>query len=308
MVAEAFLRGNLHTHSTRSDGDSDPAVVYAWYRDHGYAFVAMTDHNSVTDPAEFRALATPTFTLLRGEEVTMTAEGKPVHVNAICASRSIGGGQFTDKPAALAWAIGQVHGAGGVALVNHPNFEWALDEALLVGMPRAELVEIASGHPYVRWRGEATRPSAEALWARHLDAGGDAAPGAVDDAHHLLPDAEVEGEPARPGKAWVEVFGGDRAEAAICAALREKRFVASTGVSLRRLVVDGAAFEVEPAVDARVEFVGEGSRVLAEARAGAGKPARHDLGAATSGYVRARVTADDGAQAWTKAYRVLAAR
>ena len=41
-----FRRGNLHTHSNRSDGDSDPADVYAWYRDHGYDFVALTDHNS----------------------------------------------------------------------------------------------------------------------------------------------------------------------------------------------------------------------------------------------------------------------
>src|SRR5664279_2217371 len=39
-----FWRGNLHTHSTRSDGHLDPAETVAWYRDNGYDFVALTDH------------------------------------------------------------------------------------------------------------------------------------------------------------------------------------------------------------------------------------------------------------------------
>src|SRR5262245_25478622 len=28
-----FRRGNVHTHTNRSDGDSDPIDVYTWYRD-----------------------------------------------------------------------------------------------------------------------------------------------------------------------------------------------------------------------------------------------------------------------------------
>ena len=39
-----FWRGNLHTHSTRSDGHLDPAETVGWYRDNGYDFVALTDH------------------------------------------------------------------------------------------------------------------------------------------------------------------------------------------------------------------------------------------------------------------------
>src|SRR5262249_42587613 len=38
----SFRRGNLHTHSNRSDGDAEPLEVYKWYRDHGYAFVLIT--------------------------------------------------------------------------------------------------------------------------------------------------------------------------------------------------------------------------------------------------------------------------
>jgi histidinol phosphatase-like PHP family hydrolase len=39
-----FYKGNLHTHSTRSDGAREPADVCAAYRDAGYDFLALTDH------------------------------------------------------------------------------------------------------------------------------------------------------------------------------------------------------------------------------------------------------------------------
>src|SRR5699024_2617039 len=33
-----FQRGNLHTHTSASDGDAPPAEVIRWYKAHGYAF------------------------------------------------------------------------------------------------------------------------------------------------------------------------------------------------------------------------------------------------------------------------------
>ena len=43
-----WLRGNLHTHSLWSDGDQFPEVALLWYRDHGYDFVAVSDHNTLS--------------------------------------------------------------------------------------------------------------------------------------------------------------------------------------------------------------------------------------------------------------------
>lgn len=42
-----WYRGNLHTHSLWSDGDDYPEMIAAWYREHGYDFVAMTDHDVI---------------------------------------------------------------------------------------------------------------------------------------------------------------------------------------------------------------------------------------------------------------------
>ena len=39
-----FWRGNLHTHSNRSDGVLPPKEVCHRYREEGYDFIALTDH------------------------------------------------------------------------------------------------------------------------------------------------------------------------------------------------------------------------------------------------------------------------
>lgn len=50
-----WFRGNTHTHSTLSDGEWPLEKVVAFYRDRGYAFLAMTEKRS---PAPFRDLMT----------------------------------------------------------------------------------------------------------------------------------------------------------------------------------------------------------------------------------------------------------
>lgn len=48
MAAEPPLRwwkGNLHTHSFWSDGDDFPEMIAAWYKERGYHFLAISDHN-----------------------------------------------------------------------------------------------------------------------------------------------------------------------------------------------------------------------------------------------------------------------
>lgn len=40
-----WWKGNLHTHTFWSDGNDFPEMVAAWYADHGYNFLALSDHN-----------------------------------------------------------------------------------------------------------------------------------------------------------------------------------------------------------------------------------------------------------------------
>src|SRR5439155_11440491 len=40
-----WWKGNLHTHSLWSDGDDYPEMIVDWYKQHGYHFLALSDHN-----------------------------------------------------------------------------------------------------------------------------------------------------------------------------------------------------------------------------------------------------------------------
>jgi hypothetical protein len=42
---ERWWRGNLHTHTLWSDGDEFPEMIVEWYRNNGYHFLALSDHN-----------------------------------------------------------------------------------------------------------------------------------------------------------------------------------------------------------------------------------------------------------------------
>jgi hypothetical protein len=44
-----YWKGNLHTHTFWSDGDDFPEMVVDWYKQHGYQFLALTEHNIIAD-------------------------------------------------------------------------------------------------------------------------------------------------------------------------------------------------------------------------------------------------------------------
>ena len=44
-----WYKGNLHTHTYWSDGDDFPEMVADWYKSHGYDFLALSDHNILSD-------------------------------------------------------------------------------------------------------------------------------------------------------------------------------------------------------------------------------------------------------------------
>jgi hypothetical protein len=302
LDVSAFQRGNIHGHSSRSDGNVPPEDVYRFYREHGYQFTSLTDHNQLTQPDEFKAQERKDFVLLPGEEVTIYVGKVPVHVNGICTKRAIGNSRFEDIHTALTWAVAQVRAQDAVALINHPNFEWALKAGDLGFGREAHLVEIWSAHPYVNTEGDATRPSEEAIWDQTLTDGLGFAPAAVDDSHHYKPDDK---EPtARPGRGWVYTFGGETKKKSICDALRAGRLYASNGGVFTRIKLDRGALTVWPdGAGGTVDFVGSGGRVLDTQRPDAGASASY-AAKGGEGYVRARLVRADGKKAWTRAYRV----
>lgn len=54
--APRYWKGNLHTHSLWSDGDQFPEMIADWYVERGYNFLALTDHNVISQGMRWMAL------------------------------------------------------------------------------------------------------------------------------------------------------------------------------------------------------------------------------------------------------------
>jgi hypothetical protein len=304
LDVRAFHKGNLHAHSTESDGDVPPEAVYRWYRSRGYAFAALSDHNTRIDPAVYAHLERPGFKLLPAEEITMLGGGRQVHVNAVCTRTRIGGGTYGSKGEALGRAIAEIDAQGGVALVNHPNFDRSLSAEDLWAGRGAHLLEIWSGHPYVYSSGVDERPSHEVLWAELLTRGATFHGVAVDDAH-VFASGKLPGKSALPGRGWIATYaepGADVDRASTCDAIRRGRFYSSSGAAIARIAVSGSTVAVWPAdPTATVLFLGPDGAVL-DVDYGGADGARFTL-RGEEAWVRARVEQPDGARAWTQAFR-----
>lgn len=53
----AWYRGNTHTHTFWSDGNDFPEMAAHWYKQHGYQFVVLTDHNIMPDREGWKDVA-----------------------------------------------------------------------------------------------------------------------------------------------------------------------------------------------------------------------------------------------------------
>jgi hypothetical protein len=284
----AWLKGNLHTHTLESDGDSTPEEVARWYRQHGYDFLAVTDHDKLTKIAAPAGLL-----LIPGEEITDRLQKRSLHVNALGITTAIKPQGGASVVQVLQRNVDAVRKAGGIALINHPNFGWAFGSDELLQIEGAALLEIASGHPFVNMLGP---PAVEEMWDVLLTAGKRIYGVAVDDMHHLKSpwDTYV----ALPGKAWVVVRAEKNETKAILTALERGEFYASTGVELEHFSATQKELHVrvreKNTAHYRVRFIGARGRVLQETD---GATARYTI-RGDEGYVRAKVIDSNGKMAW----------
>lgn len=317
-----WYRGNTHVHTSNSDGNRAPDDVVRWYREHGYDFLVITDHEYITDPARLNALygRAGKFLVIRGQEVTQqvadsTHPGGPIqaHVTGIGISRVVaplgdhGIAHGVTLARTYAHALAEIRAATGIAVINHPNFRWSVQLADLMHLPDSTLFEVWNAQPRINNLGGSDGSghaslSTDALWDSLLTHGVLLFGVASDDAHDFRREAFEGPETTHPGGGWVMVRADTLTPEAIIAALRAGRFYASTGVTLADYSVTPREIRVviqrppRPRDDRRfvTRFIGRGGRVLAEVP---GMEARYEI-EGDEGYVRATVTDSNGRRAW----------
>lgn len=233
-----WFKGNLHTHTNKSDGDSSPETVVDWYSNNKYDFLVLSDHNHLTilDSDQTKLLLIP------GEEITLNLP-YTIHINAIGIKKVIEPTIRSTKAKTLQANIDNIISAGGLAEINHPNFRWALNEKDLIQVRGAHFLEVFNGNYNTHNYGGGGKKSVEEMWDEMLSKKIKIWGVAVDDSHHF----KEEFAPHRhnPGRGWVEVFAENLSEKDILDSMRNGNFYFSNGVKFKNIKFNKEKIEIK---------------------------------------------------------------
>jgi hypothetical protein len=294
-----WYKGNLHTHTTNSDGDSTPHDVATWYREHGYQFLVLTDHNVFTDPTGLNSIhaAKDRFVLIPGEEVTDTYLQKQIHINAFNLNKELLPRHGASVAETIQNNVSLIREAKALPSLNHPNFHWSVTAEDMLKVNGLTMFEVYNGHPTVNNVGGGGERSMDELWDVLLTANKRTWGIAVDDAHVFK---RIGQEFSNPGRGWVCVRSRSLAKDSITAALEAGDFYASNGVNLRDVKITPSEYriEIEAAKHEKftTRFIGADGKVLASTYDTI--PTYRFQG--NEKYVRARVDSSFGHSAWTQ--------
>lgn len=127
-----WYRGDLHCHTFHSDARGAPETLHAAAKQAGLDFLAIADHNTITQRRYFHPQSSPDLVFIRAMEVT-TAEG---HANVY------GVDEWIDfrmtKPSDAHTLARLVHDKGGLLSINHdkPPIAWEYE------LPEADCQEV----------------------------------------------------------------------------------------------------------------------------------------------------------------------
>lgn len=236
-----WYRGNLHTHTIVSDGKRTPAEAVAFYRDHGYDFVALTDHMVFAETAD---LGSDDFLVIPSIEVHGDdPESRIYHLVGL--GGDLEPGEHLESLDSLEIAVEQLLGRGALVHFAHPYWAGQLAHHLaeVDGVMGLEVYNAVCDIGYHKGYSNQT-------WDDLLTAGRRIWGLAVDDAHWL---------PWRPdaGLGWVMVRAPELTQEAILEALRLGRFYASTGPEIHNVRVENGEVTIRCSPAVLISAIGE---------------------------------------------------
>ncbi len=283
-----FYRGNLHTHSTRSDGALPPEAVVEAYQQQGYDFLALTDHflDSFGFPiTDTRALRSPDFTTLLGAELhaPRTELGMPWHIIAVGLPLDFAPPAADETGPALA---SRAAASGAFVGLAHPAW-YTLTPNDARSVVAADAIEVYNAGT-AQWN---DRGDAWYLCDLLLAGGRRLNAYAADDAHFLSmrPTAFV---------AWVQVRAASLTPEALLAALKAGEYYSSQGPELHNVAIVGG--EITIACSPAQAIILAGPRAHARSQRGDGVTSTtFSLDGFTDSYCRITVIDQHGRRAWS---------
>ncbi len=238
-----WYKGNTHAHTVLcGHADSSPEGVAGWYLERDYNFLVLSEHNIFIDPAdvELPADAREDFILVAGEEISGK---KVIHTSAFNIDSLVDWTHDSEHKSEIIQS--HVHGAidaGGIAILNHPNFHYAVTADDMLAVNHLHFFELHNGHPSVNNEGDDEHPSTEELWDELLTRGMLIYGVSSDDAHNFLNWGD---DVSNPGRGWIMVRAEELTPDALDAAMRAGDFYATSGVMLDSVSFDAGVYRVE---------------------------------------------------------------
>lgn len=257
-----FYRGNLHTHSTRSDGALTAAQVCAAYQAKGYDFLALTDHfvglydYPITDTRPYRDAG---FTTLIGVEMHSGAmdNGTLWHLLAIGLPLDFAPSdsptfQVNDTQETGPEIAARAAAAGAFVVIAHP--EWsAMTEYDIASIRAAHAVEVYNHGCEVECERGRGHHAADILATRDRRMSFIA----TDDAHFAHGDLDAFG-------GWTMVKAAQNTPEALLAALKAGAMYASTGPDFMDIEIDEEFVHVRTSPVSAIILQGAGTRTVGE--------------------------------------------
>ncbi len=239
-----WLKGNLHTHTTASDGVRTPQEAVDHYSSHGYDFLSLTDHGALTDPTP---LSPRGMILIPGQEISLGSSQADTTTHIVVANirETLPLGDF-DHSTDPQRAIDLTEEQGGFTIIAHPYWSGlhAGDILKLSGYLGVEIYntscDVYRGTGY-------SAPHVDALIA----AGRRPLIFATDD-HHGEPEP-MKGSDACG--AWIMAKSRERTLSSVTEAIKKGLFYASTGPMILSLDVKAEGIHVETSPVKHITFV-----------------------------------------------------
>jgi len=143
-----WYKGNLHSHTKISDGRYEPADTLKLYRDHGYDFIALTDHYKYGVGGVDEATGILVLPGVEYDTGSHPSEGI-YHIICVCANSEPVVDRTNGKPD-VQTIVNAVKDAGGVAILAHPawSFNDPKDVEQIKGIDATEIYNTVSGKPW----------------------------------------------------------------------------------------------------------------------------------------------------------------
>jgi hypothetical protein len=219
-----WLRGNLHTHTTNTDGQNKPQTVINKYARLGHDFLAISDHDIYTAAKQYRTWDNKGMIMMPGNEISASGP----HILHVAPDR------FVEPLMPRQEVINRIDEGAGLAVIAHPNWMGEFDGTKItqlqewVGYHGLEiyngLINRLQGSPYCTNKWDLMLSQGRRLWGF-----------ANDDSHN---DDDI-------GNGWNVVCARERSVSAIREALKAGRFYASSGVEISRIAVRGSRLTIE---------------------------------------------------------------